>query len=138
MPEVVIDIHGPMFRGHPEAVVQRAVQGSIQELIELGEQRLDQMLRPRPAGVYLSFADGGRSTGHYRLNVHGEVKDGIGRITDGGVTYGPWLEGLSSRNQTSRFKGYSSFRRTQEWLQTQVPKVAEAWIGKAVRELNGG
>ena len=59
------------------------------------------------------------STGHYRRNVHGKVENLVGRISDGGVVYGPWLEGTGSRNQTTRFKGYASFRKTAQYIQKE-------------------
>jgi len=53
------------------------------------------------------------------------------------VIYSAWLEGVSTRNQTTRFKGYSSMRRVAQELQKQVPQVARANVEKAIRELNG-
>jgi hypothetical protein len=32
-------------------------------------------------------------------------------VHDRGIVYGPWVEGTSSRNSTTRFKGYASLRR---------------------------
>ena len=98
------------------------------------------MLRPRPAGVFLGVGQarkGQLSTGHYRRNVHRTVGALHVRIDDGGVIYGPWLEGVSTRNQTTRFKGYFSFRRTSQWLQSQVKGVVQKWVGRDVRRANG-
>ena len=99
------------------------------------------MLRPRPAGVDLSVAEaqkGKASTGNYRRNVNGIVRDLNGLITDGGVVYGPWLEGVGSRNASTRFKGYAAFRRTGQWLEQQVPKVIRIRVDRMVAKLNGG
>ena len=38
-------------------------------------------------------------------------------IHDRGVVYGPWLEGVGSRNATTRFKGYFHWRRTFQHLE---------------------
>ena len=134
-----VTISGPMFTkgGY---IVHAAAQGAISDLVELGTERLDQMLRTRPAGVYLSVQEarkGKASKGHYRKNLHPMVKDLYGRIDDGNVVYGPWLEGTGSRNQTTRFKGYASFRRTAQFMQKQVPKILQTRIARAIRELNG-
>jgi hypothetical protein len=135
-----VELTGPLFAGPITPKVERAIDATLQELIEKGEQRLGQILQPRPAGVYLSVQEAGKgkaSKGHYRRNIHGEVKpDHSALITDGGVVYGPWLEGVSSRNEVTRFKGYSSFRKTAQWLEQQAPAVAERHAGQLVQELS--
>lgn len=137
--EVTIKARGPIFQNQAPALIRQAAQHAIQELVELGEQRLDQMLRPRPAGVYLSVEQarkGKASKGHYRRSLHATVSNLNGRIDDGNVIYGRWLEGLSSRNQTTRFKGYASFRRTGQWLQQQARKVLDAHVRRLTGRLN--
>lgn len=38
-------------------------------------------------------------------------------VDDSGVIYGPWLEGVGSRNYpTTRFRGYAMFRRATQYL----------------------
>lgn len=52
--------------------------------------------------------------------------DGLDRvINDNGVIYGPWLEGVGSRNATTRFKGYSSFRRAHQDIEQRVPVIVQ-------------
>ena len=136
---VTVDLVGPFFREGGEPV-RKALQDTIQELVELGEQRLDQVLRARPEGVFLSVQQAGKgkaSTGHYRRNLHGKVSNLAGRIDDGNVIYGSWLEGTSSRNQTTRFKGYASFRRTAQYLNKEKKKILLKHVERAVKEMNG-
>lgn len=128
---------GPILRPDAAGKMKDAEQAIISRLLEMGEERLAEMLRPRPAGVYLSVQEaqkGKASTGHYRRNLQTRMNSGFGIISDGGVIYGPWLEGTSSRNQTTRFKGYAAFRRTGEWLQTQADRVS----GEIVTRLQVG
>lgn len=138
---VEVKFVGPLFQtGVAQQALRRALRGAIEETIDKGNERLMQVLRLRPAGVYLSVEEAGRgkaSTGHYRRSIHQEMKsDTMGIISDGGVIYGPWLEGTSSRNQSTRFKGYSSFRKTAQWLQKeQVPKILQAHAKKLIRDL---
>lgn len=58
-------------------------------------------------------------------------------VHDRGIIYGPWLEGVSERNRTTRFKGYHSFVRAYQQLQGEADaigqRVAAEFIG---RELN--
>jgi len=126
-----VTISGPLFKRGAK-ITRDAMEDAVQELVELGEQRLDRGLRPRPAGVYLSAAQGGKSTGHYRRSVSGEAQGLSGRIDDGGVIYGPWLE-LGG----GRFKGYATFRKVGEWLEKQSDDVLEKHIGKAARRMRG-
>jgi hypothetical protein len=44
-------------------------------------------------------------------------------VNDRGVIYGSWLEGTGSRNQTTRFKGYASFRRARQATEAQVGRL---------------
>lgn len=130
---------GPLFR-RGDRIVHEAAQETVEELVSMGETKLNEMLRPRPTGVFLSVAQAGKnaSTGNYRANLHTMVKDLNGRIDDGGVKYGPWLEGVSHRNRVTRFKGYHSFRRTAGYLQQNVRKVARSQVQRALRRLRGG
>jgi hypothetical protein len=65
------------------------------------------------------------STGYYRAHIQTERTTGDPVITDGGVVYGPWLEGTSTRNKTTRFKGYRTFRQTKQRLQARAVQIAE-------------
>ena len=131
-----VTFKGPIFENAP-AKVQNGIGDILQAGIEAGEDRLDQMLRPRPAGVYLAVTGPQGSKGNYRRNVHGRLQDNLhALITDGGVVYGPWLEGTSSRNDTSRFKGYSSFRKTRDWLEKEIVGIADRVIKKLMRKLD--
>ena len=138
-PGIEVEVSGPLFKRGAK-ITRDAMEDAVQELIELGEDRLDRGLRPGPAGLFLSAAQarpGRASTGHYRRNVSGEVQGLRGRIDDGGVIYGPWLEGTSSRNQTTRFKGYGAFRLVEQWLEKKADDVLEKHVKRAVQRMKG-
>lgn len=42
-------------------------------------------------------------------------------VHDSGIVYGPWLEGVGSRNLTSRFKGYHTFRKVRDEIARKAP-----------------
>jgi len=133
-PGIEVEISGPLFKKGAK-ITRDAMQDAVQELVELGEDRLDRGLRPRPAGLYLSAAQaqpGKASTGHYRRSVSGEVQGLRGRIDDGKVIYGPWLE-LGG----GRFKGYAAFRKTGQWLEKKADDVLEKHARKAVQRMKG-
>lgn len=137
---VRVEIGGPLFDGKADIRLKRHIEDAVRELTQLGESRLALTLRPRPAGVYLSVQQaqkGKASTGNYRRNLTAVVAGLTATITDGGVVYGPWLEGVSPRNATTRFKGYSSFRRTAQWMREQAGDVAKRHIGAWVASMKG-
>ncbi len=134
-----IKLSGPIFDANQQ-FIDDAAEAAVQELMEDGESRLDEILRPRPSGVFLSVAraqKGKASVGDYRRGVSGVRRRLHALITDGGKIYGPWLEGISQRNQTTRFKGYASFRKVKDWLQKRAKKTFQRHVARAVRRLNG-
>lgn len=132
---VTAQLSGGFFRGDAGSEVEAMLRATVDEVMETGVNRLDEVLRPRPKGVYLSVSEAGRgkaSTGHYRRSLHAERRGFGGVIDDSGVVYGPWLEGTSSRNQTTRFKGYRSFQKTGSWLQGQVVGILSGQVRRLI------
>lgn len=139
--EITLILTGPMLRGMPATVMLQAIKGTVKEVVDTVAARLDDQFKMRPEGVYLTVEQAGKrkaSKGRYRQSIHHQVQGLHGRIDDGKVVYGPWLEGTSSRNQRTRFKGYSVWRRTVQWGQKRVPGILRAHIGRAIRLLGGG
>jgi hypothetical protein len=52
--------------------------------------------------------------------------------------YGPWLEGTSTRNTSTRFKGYRMFKLTRGRLRKQVGPLVQDLFERAVAKLRGG
>jgi hypothetical protein len=138
--QVRVEASGPLFQPGVNQRVQRTLHNAIVELVDYGMEILAARLRPRPAGVFLSVAEarkGQASIGNYRRSLHQEVKGLHGRIDDSQIIYGPWLEGISSRNQTTRFKGYASFRWATGQIGKRAVPVLRAHVDQLIRELNG-
>ncbi len=57
-------------------------------------------------------------------------------VTDSDIVYGPWLEGTSSRNTTTRFKGYAIFRRTARSIDNEAVRIAEPYIQRMCAALS--
>ena len=129
---------GPLFK-KGDKIIRGMTEEFAQRMMELGEQRLDSVLKPKPSpGVYLTKAEaqpGKASTGHYRRNVIGKRQGLEAIITDSGVVYGPWLE-FGSR-PGGRFKGYRAFGKTKEWLNSQMKSEAKDYTKRYVKKLNG-
>ncbi len=128
MPEIKVSLHGPIFQsGLPANVIQDTLRGAIGDLVAEGEREVKLQLYPGH----------GLKTGHYRRSVHGEITTSLhGTVHDSKVVYGPWLEGVSSRNETTRFKGYAMFRNATQKLQGMARDTLEKWVKKALGKLN--
>lgn len=78
-------------------------------------------------------------TGYYESRVHiSNSSAGHKEITDGGEAgpvYGPWLEGVGSRNATSRFKGYWSFRTVASLLEQRYERIGESVLRRWINRL---
>jgi len=75
-------------------------------------------------------------TGYYQSRITVDRRSQARLITDGGVIYGGWLEGVSSRNRATRFKGYRTFRIVQQQLAKDKAALAQPYVDQYVREMN--
>lgn len=116
-------VQGPVQRGQWRRRMERAtaqgMENAERELLQAGHDdvrsTLNRVLR--------------KQTPYYRTRI--AIRDN--RITDSGVIYGPWLEGVGSRNKTTRFKGYFTFRKVTSRLQQKKGYVTDRAIRKALR-----
>jgi len=118
---------GPIYSGEAQAAVEDFLEEAAREVAQLGVNEIHARL-----GQVLEHP-----SGHYRNQVVTDRASTGWAVTDGGVVYGPWLEGTSSRNKTSRFKGYQTFRRTRQWLEGRATDVAEQELGRYLDEMGG-
>jgi hypothetical protein len=65
------------------------------------------------------------------------VADTIASVSDRGVVYGPWLEGTSERNRTTRFKGYSALRRARQATVRRIPQLIAGPRARLIAALSG-
>lgn len=125
MIDAEVDVSGPIF-GQIDGTVNRAIEASNekvgQELVSQVRLRLDKVLKD--------------PSGHYESRIDYTALQGTTLITDSGVVYGAWLEGTSSRNATSRFKGYSTFRRVTQQMQDDVPDIVDDEMKQMTKELS--
>ena len=117
-----VSVRGPFFEIGAIAA-KRAVEDVVRELVNDGEKAVDVQLYPGHGFI----------TGHYKRSVHGELQDSYhGRIHDSRVVYGPWLEGVGSRNERSRFKGYRMFRNAFQRLESIKAEIVRKHINRSV------
>lgn len=125
MPEITVTLHGPLATGAPQHVVRDILDDATWEVGAQGladvHRILDQKIR-HPTPYYET-----------QLTVQRAARDVV--VHDRGVAYGPWLEGVSSRNQSTRFKGYHAFRTGCQELQAKVPALVEPIVARHVQAL---
>lgn len=124
---VDVDTRGPVFQpGLPKSVLNKALRDGVEEVAREGEKLVKMQLYPGH----------GYESGHYKRSVHGHVRGTVAEVHDSGVIYGAWLEGVSRRNQRTRFKGYRMFRNAMRRLAPAAERIAAGPVRRAVERLN--
>ena len=122
-----IDVRGSNSMSDGRA--ERAVHDAVKEINEqIGQSAYDR-IRQRLRTVLRN------PTGYYESRVRTVNTGSTEVITDGGVIYGPWLEGTSSRNGRTRFKGYQTFRRVSQDIEKESSRDAEDIIGAEIGKI---
>lgn len=106
---------GPLFDRRAQQVF-RQFRDELEE--ESAEWALDHI-----RGTF--HAEFKNPTGFYESNVR--IRNGS-EVWDGGLAgpvYGPWLEGVGSRNNTTRFKGYHAFRKAANALDLRIEDMGD-------------
>lgn len=111
--------------GDLEDAIPRGMNEGLQEAAEIGSDWIDEAL----------MGSLRTQTPYYRLQIRAHPAGDDWIVEDGGVIYGPWLEGVSRRNQTTRFKGYSTFRRVKQRLEREAYVFVEKHIMEEVRRV---
>lgn len=124
---VQVTVSGPVLEGRTgpimDAYLDEATDVVAQEAYDLVRSELRQVLR--------------HPTGYYESRVQVENRRSEAEVTDGGVIYGPWLEGVGSRNARTRFRGYATFRRVRQRVQARAGDIAERVMPRYLDRLNG-
>ena len=123
---VTVSASGPLFDGTASPMIHRWTREGGEEIAQFAERevqrRLHQVLR--------------HPTGHYesQVTVDRTSPDSFD-ITDNGVVYGKWLEGTSSRNEETRFKGYHTFREVKQRVEARADRSMQRILDRHAREL---
>lgn len=118
---------GPLFDGTAPHILDVGIKAIEEGVAVEGQRRVRQRL-----GTVLKHP-----TGHYSSRVVVDLSFKGYEVTDSGVVYGPWLEGVGSRNSRSRFKGYSTFRKVGQQLEAQAVEVAQPETAQMLQKLRG-
>lgn len=119
---------GALLTGNPLPVIDRFIEDAVwavgaQALADV-HGILDKSIR-EPTPFYET-----------QLMVERMSPDRV-KVHDQGVVYGPWLEGVGSRNKTTKFKGYKAFRTTRQQLGRKIPALVQPFLNQLIRRLGG-
>jgi len=127
--DIMIRRTGPVFDGRADSALSAYVDDLHRTVAQEGQDLIGlQLIKvlKHPTGYYES---------HIR---HDSAGSGASRVNDDRVIYGPWLEGVSSRNKITRFKGYATFRKmTQRLRRRALPVARQLLRQKYLGRMNG-
>lgn len=116
-----VRLSGPLLEGRAPAIVDRMLASAVAEVADYTKYEVLTQL-----GEVLV-----NPTGYYESQIADTpVSPFLHRVHDNGVIYGPWLEGISSRNQTTRFKGYHTFRIVKNRMAQKTTAVVNAHFAR--------
>lgn len=123
--DIDVKVTGPLLTGQAPAIVA-----------QLSDEATEEIGRAAYAEVATNLDRSIRNpTPYYETQITLDTVGHDRKIHDRGVIYGSWLEGTSSRNQSTRFKGYASFRRAWQKIQRDAPLIADAAIRRGLARL---
>lgn len=137
-----VKLSGPLFDGTAERAGTRGTEAARQRVADEGARlaaaTLAASVRLRGRGKAIAdvtTTDRSRvyQTGKDSMIITASTDETI--VTTDLATYGPWLEGTGSRNQTTRFKGYHSFRLAGQVLDRSAAYLANEAFRPYVREM---
>ena len=126
-------IKGPMFESGTQITqgFAEAVNRGLLDMAQIeGANRVKEQLTPGH----------GRVTGNLRTHIGASVTNDYEAQVDAGahllganIIYSSWVEGISSRNKKSTFKGYGMFKNAYDHINNN-PKLYDKYIGDAIIE----
>jgi len=111
-----IEVKGKLFDISAPKRLRDAVNQGLTQMALVSEARIKGQL----------YKGRGVVTGHLRRSISGELVRDLVAQTDAGlvrqganVVYASWIEGTSSRNNTTNFKGYRMFQNARKELENE-------------------
>lgn len=123
-------VHGPLFDGQAAAAVRQWLEVTRKHVADEGVLELKAFPMDKT----------GRARGGFEDRLHRVTRgdtEAIPGPMERGVVWSPWLEGTTRRNETTRFKGYHLFRKTQAKLARNWRRDAQAELGKYIGMMGG-
>lgn len=125
--EITEDMVGPYLKGDAPQILDQLSEDILDALGQAGIEKVHRILDSSIR----------HPTPYYETQIVIDKTIPTLLIHDRGIIYGPWLEGVGSRNGRSRFKGYSAFRTAKKEVENQAGAIIERTVERAIGELNG-
>lgn len=128
-----VNERGPLFSGVAEAELAAAVLAVQKEVASYAEFQWQMNMTES----FQNPSDPPRYQSHVNVMRRGGdlvVNDGY---PGSGLAYGPWLEGVGSRNATTRFKGYFALRRAANSVAQKTAAISKPIVDAFIRKANG-
>lgn len=125
-------VSGPLTSGDAEKAAQEWAENTTQALADKGIE----ILKSFPMNK--SARGRGGFEGALKTQRVSPTETRIPGPTERGVTWAPWLEGVSSRNESTHFSGYKLFAKTRLQLQKLAPDIAQEELDKVLPRMGGG
>jgi hypothetical protein len=121
---------GPLFTGEATQAVEDWSTATARALGQAGVKSLKAFPMDKT----------GRGDGGFKDHLHAS-RQGPDSVIRGpmvrGVTWAPWLEGTSRRNESTKFPGYGLFAQTSRELSQRAPAIAQQQLGKYIGRMGG-
>ena len=126
-------IKGPMFESGTQITqgFAEAVNRGLLDMAQIeGANRVKEQLYPGHGRVTANLRNhiGASVTKDYEAQV-----DAGAHLLGANIIYSSWVEGISSRNKKSTFKGYGMFKNAYDHINNN-PKLYDKYIGDAIIE----
>lgn len=118
-------VSGPFFHTAPS--VMRAMCDDIEHTV--GAQALSEVHNILNTKIQ-------HATPYYETQIRITNQRDSVVVDDRGVVYGPWLEGVGSRNGATRFRGYHAFRNATQIVEKLALPLAERAVARWIGRLN--
>lgn len=126
----IVIVAGPLWDGEADIAVDQWLEETRKKVADEGVL----MLRAWPMDKT------GRARGGFEARVHRVTRGLVEAIpgpTERGITWAPWLEGVSKRNESTHFKGYGLFRKTRIKLAREWRKTAQDELYRYIGRMGG-
>lgn len=124
-----IDFQGPLFDGRAERAIEDACDEARDNISDFAEERV-------LMGTSANFKT---RTPYYETRITTtRVSSEVSLVNDQGVVYGPWLEGVGTRNRPRPgFPGYHFWRAAKQAVVARGPQIADIAIQRHLPEMGG-
>lgn len=118
---------GPFFQTNPVHIVQDHLDQMRVVVADLAETRVRTHLSTHQR-IQTGF-----NVSHVQVR---NISSSLTQVQQTNAVYGPWIEGTGSRNKTTRFKGYWTFRTIGTEMRGKVGTIIAPMVREMVAELN--